>query len=163
MSSCCSHLVWFHPYMCLFSVRKHFCDLSNYSSSGLWALWLGLGRLCSFLPIILFFCFHKLHLLFFLMHLLFSVMLTGFQAYAYKNKKVVTIINIAFLSGYIPALLKAACSSLKKILTVNIRNLLLGMRLQSTWLKEIASLQCFGHLIGKVYLLILHLLFPKLC
>ena len=57
--------------------------------------------------------------------------------------------------GCIPTLLKAVCSPLKKILAVNI-NLLLGMRLQCTWLKEIASLQCSGHPIGKVYLLCQH-------
>ena len=54
------------------------------------------------------------------------------------------------------ALLKAVCSPLKKILAVNIRNLLLGMRLQCPWSKENASLQCYGHLIRKVCLLWQH-------
>ena len=49
---------------------------------------------------------------------------------------------LAFLSGCILALLKAVYSTLKKILAVNIRNLLLGMRLQCTYSKEIASLKC---------------------
>ena len=71
--------------------------------------------------------------------------------------KMVTIRILAFFSGCILALLKAVYSTLiKKILAVNIRSLLLGMRLQSTWLKEIASLQCSGHLIRKVYLLCQH-------
>ena len=110
----------------------------------------------TFLPIILFFYSHKLHLLFFPMHLLFSIMPTGFHTYAYNNLKVVTIRIFAFLSGFILALLKPTCSPLKKILTVNIRNLLLGMRLQYTWSKEIASLRCSSHLISKVYLLCQH-------
>ena len=75
----------------------------------------------------------------------------------YNCLKVGTIRILAFLSGCILALLKVVCSLLKKILAVNIRNLLLGMRLQCTWSKEIASLQCFGHLIRKVYLLCLML------
>ena len=66
--------------------------------------------------------------------------------------KVVTIRILAFLSECILALLKAVCSHLKKILAVNIRNLLLGMRLQCTCSKEIASLQSSGHL-WQVYLL----------
>ena len=74
----------------------------------------------------------------------------------YNCLKVGTIRILAFLSGCILALLKAVCSLLKKILAVNI-NLLLGTRLQCTWSKEIASLQCFGHLIRKVYLLYLML------
>ena len=49
------------------------------------------------------------------------------------------------------ALLKDVCSLPKKIPDVNIRNLLLGMRLQCTWSKEITSLQCSGHPIRKVY------------
>ena len=73
-----------------------------------------------------------------------------------KNMKMVTIRILAFFSGCILALLKAVYSTLKKILAVNIRSLLLGMRLQCTWLKEIASLQCSGHLIRKVYLLCQH-------
>ena len=44
---------------------------------------------------------------------------------------VVAITILAFSSGCILALLKAVCSPLKKILAVNIRNLLLGMRLYS--------------------------------
>ena len=72
-----------------------------------------------------------------------------------NNLKVVTIRILAFLSGCILALLKAVCSPLEKILAVNI-NLLLGMRLQYTWSKAIASLQCSGHLIRKVYLLCQH-------
>ena len=59
----------------------------------------------------------------------------------------VTIRILAFLSGCILALLKVVCSPLKKILAVNIGNLLLRMRLQCTWSKENASLQCYGHLI----------------
>ena len=84
----------------------------------------------TFLPIILFFYSHKLHLLFFSMHQLFSIMLTGFHTYAYKNDnnlKVFTISILAFLSGCVLALLKAACSPLKKILAVYIRNLLLHL------------------------------------
>ena len=73
-----------------------------------------------------------------------------------NNLKVLTIRILAFLSGCILALLKALCSHLKKILAVNIRNLLLGMSLQCTWSKEIANLQCSGHLIRKVYLLCQH-------
>ena len=69
-----------------------------------------------------------------------------------NNLKVVTIRILAFLSGCILALLKAVCSPLKKILAVNIRKLLLGMSLWCTWSKEIASLQCSGHLIWKIYL-----------
>ena len=68
--------------------------------------------------------------------------------------KVVTIRILTFLSGCILALLKVVCCPLKKILAVNIRNLLLGMRLH--WLKEIASLQSSDHLIWKVYLLCQH-------
>ena len=87
-------------------------------------------------------------------------MLTGFHTYTHikndNNLKVVTIRILAFLSGCVLALLKAVCSPLKKIFAVYIRNLLLGMRLQCTWLKEIASLQCSGHLIRKVYLLCQH-------
>ena len=55
-----------------------------------------------------------------------------------NNLKVVTIRILTFLSGCILALLKALCSPLKKVLDVNIRNLLLKMRLQCTWSKEIA-------------------------
>ena len=87
-----------------------------------------------------------------------------------NNLKAATIRIFAFLGGCILALLKALCCPLKKILAINIRNLLLGMRLQCTWSKEIASLQCSGHLIRKVYYyasIILdaqeRLLFPKLC
>ena len=40
---------------------------------------------------------------------------------------VVAITILAFFSDCIPALLKVVCSPLKKILAVNIRNLLLGM------------------------------------
>ena len=54
----------------------------------------------------------------------------------------VTIRILAFLSGFILVLLKAVCIPLKKILAVNLRKLLLRMRLQYTWSKEIASLQC---------------------
>ena len=68
-------------------------------------------------------------------------MVTGFHTYAYKKLKVVTIRILAFLSGCALVLLKALCSTLKKILAVNIRNLLLGMRLQCTWSKEIATLR----------------------
>ena len=69
-------------------------------------------------------------------------MLTAFHTYAYKKLfKVITIRILAFHSGRILALLKAVCSPLNKIFAVNIRNLLLGMRLQCTWSKEIASLQ----------------------
>ena len=60
----------------------------------------------TFLPIIL---SHKLHLLFFSIHLLFSIMLTGFHTNIYienNNLKVVTIRIFAFLSGCILALLK---------------------------------------------------------
>ena len=111
----------------------------------------------TFLPIILFFYSHKIHLLFFSMHLLFSILLTGFHTYAYKNLEVVTIRILAFLSGCVLALLKAVCSPLKKVFAVNIRNLLLGMRLQCTWSKEIKTLQCSGSdLIRKVYLLCQH-------
>ena len=57
----------------------------------------------TFLPIILFFYSHKLHLLFFSMHLLFSIMLTGFHTYTHikndNNLKVVTIRILTFLSG----------------------------------------------------------------
>ena len=52
-----------------------------------------------------------------------------------NNFKVVTIRILAFLGDCILALLKAVCSPLKKIL-------LRRMRLQCTWSKEIASLQC---------------------
>ena len=98
-------------------------------------------------------------------------MLTGFHTYAYKNDnnlKVVTIRILAFLSGCVLALLKAVCSHLKKILAVYIRNLLLGMRLQCTWSKEIASLQCPDQGKCTYYASIIldaqeHLLFPKLC
>ena len=91
------------------------------------------------------------------MHLLFLIMLTGFHTYGYyNNSKVVTIRIVAFLSGCILLLLKGVCSPLKKILAVNIRNLLPGMRLQSTWSNQKASLQCSGHLIKKVYLLCQH-------
>ena len=38
----------------------------------------------------------------------------------------VTVMILGFLSGYILALLKVVCTPLKKILAVNIRNLLLG-------------------------------------
>ena len=75
-------------------------------------------------------------------------MLTGFHTYAYKtdnNLKVVTVWILAVLSGCVLALLKAVCSPLEKILAVNIRNLLLGMRLQCPWSKEVASLQRSGH------------------
>ena len=71
-----------------------------------------------------------------------------------NNLKVVTIRILTFLSGCILALLKVVCCPLKKILVVNIRNLLLGMRLH--WLKEIAILQSSGHLIWKVHLLCQH-------
>ena len=83
-------------------------------------------------------------------------MLTGFHTYAYTNGNNLKILS--FLSGCILALLKAVCSHLKKILAVNIRNLLLGMRLQCTWSKEIASLQCSGHVPDQesVYLLCQH-------
>ena len=87
----------------------------------------------TFLPIIPLFHSHQLYLLFF----------------AYKNDnnlKVVTIRILAFLIGCILALLETVCSPLKNILAVNIRNLLLGMRLQWTWSKEIASLRRSGHL-----------------
>ena len=57
------------------------------------------------------------------------------------NLKVVTFRILAFLGGCVVALLKVACSPPKKILAVNKRNLLLGMRLQCTWSNEIASLQ----------------------
>ena len=67
-----------------------------------------------------------------------------------------TIKILAFLSGCILALLKAVRSPLKKILAVNMRSLLLGMWLQGTWPKEMASLQHSGHLIRKVYLLCQH-------
>ena len=72
-------------------------------------------------------------------------MLPGFQ--------VVTIRILAFLGSCILALLKAVCSPLMEIFA---GNLLRGMRLQYTLLKEIASLQCSGHLIRKVYLLCQH-------
>ena len=69
-------------------------------------------------------------------------MLTGFHTYRHikndNNLKVVTIKIFSFLSGCILALLTAVCSPLKKILVVNIRNLLLGMKLQCTWSKEFA-------------------------
>ena len=84
-------------------------------------------------------------------------MLNGFHTYAYirndNNLKVVTIKILAFLSDCILALLKAVFSPLKKILAVNMRSLLLGMRLQCNWSKKIASLQRSGYLIRKVYLL----------
>ena len=67
-----------------------------------------------------------------------------------KKTIVVAIRILTFLSGCILALLKAVCSPLKKILAVNIRNLLLGMRLH--WLK----VQSSDHLIWKVYLLCQH-------
>ena len=54
------------------------------------------------------------------MHLLFSIMLTGFHAYAYKNGNGYIRI-LAFLNGCILALLKAVFCPLKKILAVNIR------------------------------------------
>ena len=47
-----------------------------------------------------------------------------------KNLEVVTIRVLAFLSGCNLALLKAVCNVPKKELDVNIRNLLLGTRLQ---------------------------------
>ena len=66
----------------------------------------------TFLPITLFFYSHDLNLLFFLMHLLFSIMLTGFAHMHIKNDnnlKVVTIRILTFLNGCILALLKAVC------------------------------------------------------
>jgi len=68
--------------------------------------------------------------------------------------KVVTFRILAFLGDCVVALLKVACSP-PKIIAVNKRNLLLGMRLQCTWSNEIASLQCSGHLIRKVYLFLI--------
>ena len=72
--------------------------------------------------------------------------------------KVGIIRILAFLSGCILALLEAVCCPLKKILVVNIRNLLLGMRLQCTWLQRLQFCNnvCSGHLIRKVYLLCQH-------
>ena len=43
----------------------------------------------------------------------------------------VTIRVLAFFSGCILALLKAVCSPLNKILAVNVRKLLVGMRLSA--------------------------------
>jgi len=78
------------------------------------------------------------------MYLLFSIMLTGFYTYAYKNDNNLKVVTIRILpiwcSGCTLALLKAVCSPLKKILAVNVRNLFLGVRLQWTWSKNIASL-----------------------
>ena len=77
-----------------------------------------------------------------------------------NNLKVVTVRILAFLSGCILASLKAVYTPLKKILVVNIRNLLLGMSgcilalLKAVC--KIASLQSSGHLIWKVYLLCQH-------
>ena len=92
---------------------------------------------------------------------LFSIMLMVLHIIMMMMKVVTMILPISW-SVVVSNI--TVCSPLKKILAVNIRNLLLGMRLQCTWLKGIASLQCFGHLIRKVYLLILdaqkHLLYP---
>ena len=54
----------------------------------------------------------------------------------------VTFRVLAFLGGYSVTLLKVVSSPPKKILAVNKRSLLLGMRLQCTWSNEIASLKC---------------------
>ena len=78
------------------------------------------------------------HLLFFPMHLLFSIIiLTEFHTSIDNNLKVVTIRIVAFYSGCILALLKAVGSPLKKILALNISNLLLGMRLRALGRKRL--------------------------
>ena len=72
----------------------------------------------TFLPIILFSYSHSLYLRIILFNgLLFSIMLTRYQTYAYKNDnnlKVVTIRILAFLGGCVLALLKAVCRLPKK-------------------------------------------------
>ena len=96
----------------------------------------------AFLSIILFIYSHNLYLIFFSLHLLFSIILTHNYAYAYKNDinlKVVTIRILAF-GGCILALLKVVCSLPKKELHMNKKNLLMGTRLQWTWSNQKASL-----------------------
>ena len=76
------------------------------------------------------YCVHNFTYTFFSMHLLISIWISHMCLESgYRI--------LDFLSGCILALLKAVCSPLKKILAVNIRNSLLGMRLKSTWSKKL--------------------------
>ena len=115
------------------------------------------------------------------MHLLFSLVLTGFHTpislfhwTSHINYNWTSHINyrrikndnnligvtsriFAFLSGCIPALLKAVCSPLKKILAVNIRNLLQELGYSAFGRKRLqVCIVLHGHLIYKVYLLCQH-------
>ena len=85
---------------------------------------LGLGRLCShFCP--LFYSFIPINFTYYSFQCTYYSQLCQLDFTpncAYNNLKVVTIRIFAFLSGFILALLKPTCSPLKKILTVNIRN-----------------------------------------
>ena len=73
-----------------------------------------------------------------------------------NNLNVVTLSIITFLMQWLYSS-RAVCSPLETIFAVNIElSLLLGMRLQRTWLKEIARLQCCGYLIRKLYLICQH-------